>query len=305
MTDRRTFLKFMLAACGVAGLPAFDLAHGANQRLLKKIPKTGELLPVVGMGTWITFNVGADKELRDARTEVLRAFFKSGGGMIDSSPMYGSAEDVVGYCLGALSHPPSLFSATKVWTPFKKTGVEQIKTSMRLWGIEKFNLLQIHNLVEWEGHLETLQEMKANGLVKYIGITTSHGRRHSDLEAIMKSRDIDFVQLTYNIDDREPEKRLLPLAAERKLAVIANRPFQRGALIDRFERHPLPDWAGEIDASSWAQFLLKFIVSHPSITCAIPATSKVAHMQENMAVGSGAFVDAKTRQRMIAYCASL
>ena len=309
MLDRRLLLKSLLASYGLISLPfalPFSGAHAAPAgQIVKKIPKSLEVIPPVGMGTWMTFNVGADTELRSARIKVLQAFFDAGGGMIDSSPMYGSSEDVVGFCLDELEYPKSTFTATKVWTPFAKNGLDQMKHSMKLWRIKKFDLLQIHNLVAWEPHLETLQEMKRQGLVRYIGITTSHGRRHGDMEQIMISKDIDFVQLTYNVFDREVEQRLLPAAREHKLAVIANRPFQRGALFNRFEKHPLPEWAGEIGAKSWAQFLLKFILSHSDVTCAIPATSQVVHMRENMEAGTGLLPTPELRKRMISYCASL
>jgi len=176
---------------------------------------------------------------------------------------------------------------------------------MKLWGIKKFDLLQIHNLVDWKAHLATLKDMKAKRQVRYIGITTSHGRRHGELAQIMKTEPIDFVQFTYNIDDREAENQLLPIAQDKGLAVIINRPFQRGSLIDRFAAHPLPGWASEIGCKTWPQFLLKFIISHPAVTCAIPATSQVAHMKENMAAALGTLPDEKTRARMIAYCNAL
>ena len=221
MTTRRAVLGG-LAALPFAGSLVRPPAARANGIATRPIPATGEHLPVIGMGTWITFNVGADQGLRDARSEVLQAFFDAGGGMIDSSPMYGSAEAVIGHGLERTGQSPSLFSATKVWTWGQSDGVEQMAESRRLWGIERFDLLQIHNLLAWEDHLETLRAMKAEGRVRYIGITTSHGRRHGDFEAIMRAEDIDFVQLTYNVVDREAERRLLPLAAERGLAVIVN-----------------------------------------------------------------------------------
>jgi diketogulonate reductase-like aldo/keto reductase len=190
------------------------------------------------MGSWITFDVGRDAAKRDARVEVLRSFFEEGGGLVDSSPMYGSSEEVIGHGLARLGQTPGLFSATKVWTPGRRMGISQMKASENLWGVARFDLLQIHNLLDWEAHLETLLDWKAEGRVRYIGITTSHGRRHREFERVMAAQPLDFVQLTYNIQDRAAERRLLPLAAERGLAVIANRPFRRGALIDRFEGKP-------------------------------------------------------------------
>lgn len=296
--SRRAFLAALGAGAlsGVAGLRA---APGPVRT--QAIPGSSERIPVIGMGTWITFNVGDDPVARDQRTEVLRAFFELGGGVIDSSPMYGSAQDVVGHCLGRLGYPNGLFSADKVWTGDVGEGPAQIERSRRAWGVQRFDLLQVHNLVAWRGHLETLFAMKAAGELRYVGITTSHGRRHDELERVMRSEPIDFVQASYSLGNREAEDRLLPLAAERGIAFIANRPFQRAALIDWAKRHPLPPWAAEIDCANWAQFLLKFIVSHPAVTCAIPATSRVDHMRENMGAAHGALPDARMRARMAEY----
>ncbi len=302
---RRTFLGSM-AAAGAASL--FRPPPAAAERaavLTRSIPGTGEPLPVIGMGSWSTFNVGDDPVARDARAEVLRAFFAAGGGLIDSSPMYASSEAVIGHGLAALGMPAGLFSATKVWTSSGEDGPADIEKSRGLWGVERFDLLQVHNLLAWRAHLETLFAMKAAGRLRYVGVTTSHGRRHREFERVMASQPIDFVQFTYNIRDREAERRLLPLAAERGLAVIINRPFRRGALIDRLAARPLPAWADEIDCANWPQFLLKFIVSHPAVTCAIPATSRVDHMGENMGAATGRLPDRVLRQRMIAYVDAL
>ncbi len=295
--NRRGFLKLAASTAATIAGPQWAAAS-ERVPLTKPIPRTGERLPVIGMGTWITFNVGDDPAALAVRTEILRAFFAGGGGMIDSSPMYGSAEAVLGRVLPRIDDTQGLFSATKVWTRSGPAGPIEIAESGRLWGVERFDLLQIHNLLAWQAHLETLKQMKAEGRVRYIGITTSHGRRHRELEQIMRDEPIDFVQLTYNIIDREAEGRLLPLAQEREIAVIANRPFQGKALIHRAEEHPLPGWAAEIGCEHWAQALLKFIVAHPSITCAIPATSQVAHMQENMAAAAEPLPDDALRRRM-------
>jgi len=301
--SRRDFLLSSTAAGLTAALPAGPAR--AEQIRTKVIPATGEAIPAIGMGTWITFNVGDDIKARNQRTEVLRNFFAQGGGMIDSSPMYGSSEEVIGYGLDKLGQQPGLFSATKVWTPFGDTAREQVSTSERLWGVKPFDLMQIHNLVSWEAHMETLLEMKEHGRIRYIGVTTSHGRRLDELARIMETQPIDFVQLTYNVVDRWAEDRLLPLARERGLAVIANRPFRRGALFDRYQDKPLPDWISEFDATNWAQFFLKFIISHPALTCAIPATTRVDHMLENMGALHGRLPDPEMRQRMTAYVESL
>jgi diketogulonate reductase-like aldo/keto reductase len=218
--------------------------------------------------------------------------------MIDSSPMYGAAEEVVGRCLELLDETPGLFSATKVWTPGRAFGEDQMRDSLTLWGLPRLDLLQVHNLLDWETHLETLRAWKLEQRVRYVGVTTSHGRRHDELSRIMADEPLDFVQFTYNIDDREAERRLLPLAAERGIAVIANRPFQGGNLFRRVAGRPLPGWAAEIACDNWAQVFLKFIISHPAVTCAIPATSQVAHMIENMGALRGPLPDQALRERM-------
>lgn len=301
--NRREVLGSLAGASAAALLPELALAQAAP--LTKLIPSSGEAIPVVGLGSWITFNVGDDPVARDDRTEVMRAFFDAGGRLIDSSPMYGSAQPVIGYGLEKLGHPKSLFSADKVWTSAGDEGPEQIEASRNLWGIDRFDLLQVHNLVSWEKHLDTLFAMKEAGKLRYVGITTSHGRRHDEFEKIMTAHDLDFVQLTYNIADRDAEDRLLPLATEKGIAVIANRPFRGKELIYRFEGEKLPPWADEIGAKSWAQFLLKFVVSHPAITCAIPATTRVDHVRENLSVARAPLPDAELRRRMVAYIKSV
>ena len=303
MITRRTLLG-SLASLGLTAAGRGARA-AAGPALTRPIPASGERLPVIGMGSWITFDVGDDPTRRAARAEVLRTFLDAGGTVIDSSPMYGSSEAVIGWCLRRLGGERAPFSATKVWTHGGWMGREQMRHSGDLWGVRRFDLMQIHNLVDWRTHMKTLREMKEAGDLRYIGVTTSHGRRHGEIARIMAEQPIDFVQFTCNIPDREAEKRLLPLAAERGLAVIINRPFRRGALFDLFERHRLPDWAAEFDAANWAQFFLKFIVSHPAVTCAIPATSRVDHMQENMGALTGRLPDAKMRARMARYVAEL
>jgi len=286
-----------LAATGAAML-APATAPG-QQVLTKPIPSTGEAIPLVGLGSWITFNVGNDPVARNSCAEVMRAFFAAGGRLIDSSPMYGSSQKVIGYGLARLN-AQSLFSADKVWISSGASGPAQIEVSRQAWGVPRFDLLQVHNLLSWEQHLRTLLAMKAGGEVRYVGITTSEGRRHGEFERIMRTQPLDFIQATYNIVDREVEGRILPLARERGMAVIINRPFREGELIKKLQRHPLPGWATEIDCTSWAQVLLKFIVSHPAVTCAIPATTRVDHVQENMGAAAGRVPDAAFRARMAA-----
>lgn len=290
-----------LGALGIASIGRRPALAASDPVHAKPIPATGERLPVIGMGSWITFDVGDDAAARAQRVEVLRAFFDAGGALIDSSPMYLSSQEVIGHCLEHLPGKALLFAATKVWTMTRPLGIAQMEASQQLWGVDRFDLMQVHNLLDWETHLETLIEWKAQGRVRYIGVTTSHGRRDDELEKVMTGQPIDFVQFTYNILDREAEDRLLTLAAERGLAVIVNRPFRRGALFDILGRQPLPEWAGEIGCANWAQLFLKFIVSHPAVTCAIPATSRVDHMRENMGALSGPLPDAAMRARMIRY----
>ena len=303
--NRRAFLASLGAAGVAAQLGPGSALADAGAILKKPIPKSGEPLPVIGMGSWITFNVGDDTELRSARCKVLQTFFDRGGAVVDSSPMYGSSEEVIGHCLERIGNTQALFAATKVWTPFQALGVRQMKASEKLWGVARFDLMQIHNLLDWEAHLETLIEWKAKGRVRYIGITTSHGSRHGDMAAIMAKQPIDFVQFTYNVLDREAESRLLPLAAERRLGVLINRPFRRGDLFDQFASKPLPEWVREFDCANWAQFFLKFIVSHPAVTCAIPATTRVDHMLENMGAGYGRLPDPEMRRRMVQFVEAL
>ena len=302
--NRRQILSLLGATGASLTLPQ-SLSAAPSPLLTKPIPSSGERLPVVGMGTWITFNVGNDVALRNQRVKVLRAFFKNGGAMIDSSPMYGSSEEVVGYCLSKLRDREQLFSATKVWTYLQSLGISQMKRSEKLWKESQFDLLQIHNLMDWKKHMETLKSWKSQGRVRYIGITTSHGRRHRLFEKVMKTEPIDFVQFSYNIRDRAVEERLLPIARERGLAVIINRPFKRGALFSATNRRPLPAWAAEFDCENWAQFYLKFIVSHPAVNCAIPATSRVDHMNENMGALRGRLPDPDMRKKMVRYFENL
>jgi diketogulonate reductase-like aldo/keto reductase len=306
-TTRRTVLS-RLAAVGSAALwpgiaPAQPTAAAAL--LTRPIPSTGEALPVVGLGTWITFNVGDDRVARDACAEVMRAFFAAGGRMIDSSPMYGSSQAVVGHGLTRIGGAGRVFAADKVWISSGARGPAQIETSRGLWNVPRFDLLQVHNLLAWPEHLATLLAMKAAGRLRYVGITTSEGRRHREIEQIMASQPIDFVQLSYNLLDRDVEQRILPLAQERRIAVIANRPFRQGDLLQELQRHRLPSWATEIDCDSWAQVALKFIVSHPAVTCAIPATTSVAHVRQNLGAARGRMPDAAMRQRMAAHVGSL
>ncbi len=301
---RRTVLTGGAALALSAVASASPLRAQTAQVATRRIPSSGEAIPAVGLGTWITFNVGEDAVLRDECAAVMAAFFEAGGSLIDSSPMYGSSQPVIGYGLAKLGSP-GVFSADKVWTSSGSDGPEQIEQSRRYWRIPRFDLLQVHNLLAWEEHLKTLYEMKEAGQVRYVGITTSEGRRHDLFEEIMRKEKLDFVQLTYNVVDRDVEERLLPLARDRGMAVIVNRPFQQGALTRQLEGEPLPDWASEIGAKSWAQFILKFILSHPAVTVAIPATSRIDHVRENVAAAAGPMPDQSMRRRMAEYVEQL
>jgi diketogulonate reductase-like aldo/keto reductase len=302
--DRRALLASAAAAGAAAILPRRVIAQRASI-LTRQIPSSGEAVPLIGLGTWITFNVGNDPVAHDACAVVMRAFFAAGGRMIDSSPMYGSSQAVIGYGLKKLDRGDDVFSVDKVWTSSGARGPAQIENSRQRWGVSKFDLLQVHNLLAWEPHLRTLFAMKQAQQLRYVGITTSEGRRHREFEEIMRNHPLDFIQVTYNVLDREVERRILPLARDRGMAVIINRPFRQGDLIDAVKRHPLPSWAKEIDCSSWAQVLLKFIVSHPAVTCAIPATTRVDHVRENMDASYGRLPDAAMRARIIAHVEKL
>ena len=303
--DRRGLIRGALAASAAGLMLPTSAATAAPRPITRAIPSTGESMPIVGLGSWITFNVGNDPKLLDECADVIKAFIDGGGRMIDSSPMYGSAQSTIGYGLKKLGHPGTTFSADKVWISDPAAGPQQMTTSRNNWGVERLDLMQVHNLLSWEAHLETLRQMKSDGQVRYIGITTSHGRRHRDLVRIIEREDIDFVQVTYNIADRDVEARILPLAKERGVGVIVNRPYRRGGLIQQFRNKALPSWADETGAKSWAQFLLRFVISHPAVTCAIPATTKVAHLRENLAAASGPLPDARLRERMAAYVRDL
>jgi diketogulonate reductase-like aldo/keto reductase len=293
--NRREVLRLLAAGAALAPL------HAAAQSVLtRKIPSSGEALPLVGLGSWITFNVGNDPPARASCAEVMRAFFAAGGRMIDSSPMYGSSQGVIGDGLKKLG-ATNVFSADKVWISPGARGPAQIEASRKFWGVQKFDLLQVHNLLSWEEHLRTLFAMKAAGQLRYVGITTSEGRRHADVERIMRAHPLDFVQVSYNVLDREVENRILPLAQERGIAVIINRPFREGDLVKTIMRKPLPPFAAEIGAHSWAQLILKFIISHRAVTCVIPATTRVDHVQENVGAARDPLPDNALRARIAAH----
>jgi aryl-alcohol dehydrogenase-like predicted oxidoreductase len=294
--SRREFVKRAGAAGALALTGGFAMAQTVAR---KPIPKTGELLPVIGLGTWQTFDVGAPRPAREPLKTVLQEFVRAGGSVIDSSPMYGKSESVVGDLTVELGIHKQLFLATKVWTSGREAGVRQMEESFKRLRTRRMDLMQVHNLVDYRTHLDTLRSWKADGKVRYIGVTHYTASAHDELARIMTSEeDLDFVQLNYSLAEREAEKRLLPLAAEKRLAVLVNRPFAEARLFHRVRGKALPPWAKEIGCASWAQFFLKFIVSHPAVTCAIPATSKVEHLTDNMRAAFEPLPDAKIRQRM-------
>ena len=283
--------------------PRMEARAESSAMLTRSIPSSGEKLPVIGLGTWSVFDVDLTPANRTQLGEVLSLLVKHGGRVVDSSPMYGRAEGVVGE-LAAQSHLlDSLFIATKVWTKGKEAGLAMMQRSMVR--MRKVDLMQVHNLSDVETQMSSLREWKTDGRIRYTGITHSQARGHYDVERTMRREKPDFVQINYSLMEPQADQRILPLAQELRMAVIINRPFGAGALFGRVAAKPLPPWAAEIDCRSWAQFFLKWIVAHPAVTCVIPATSKPQHMEDNMAGGIGRLPDAKMRQRMIAFVSSL
>ncbi len=256
-------------------------------------------LPVIGLGTWLAFDVD-DYETMLRRREVLRRFLASGGGMVDSSPMYGRAEWLLGQLLPGLAHADRLFSATKIWTPFDDAGPRQLDASLKLWGLPRLDTVLVHNLLNWRPHLNMLRQARDRGTVRHLGISTSHGRRHDEVARLLKREPLDVLQITYNLVDESAEALMLE-AADRGMAVVINRPFDGGNLFHRVGRRPLPPWAADIDCTNWAQFFLKWVISHPAVTCAIPGTGNPDHLDENMGAGHGCLPDAALRRRMKAY----
>lgn len=271
--------------------------------LTRRIPSSGESLPVIGLGTWQAFDVDLSEPERAPLRDVLRAFVDLGGKLIDTSPMYGAAEEVVGDLSAALGLRSRLFIATKVWTSGREKGIAQMEESIRKLRADPagpIDLMQVHNLVDVKTHLETLRQWKRDGRVRYVGVTHYTASGHDAVARIMTSQPIDFIQINYSAGEREAERRLLPAAQERGVAVIANRPFATGDLLRRLRGRPLPGWAAEIGCESWGQIILKFVISHPAITCAIPATSREAHLRENMKAGEAPLPDEALRARIAA-----
>src|SRR4029077_6232961 len=271
----------------------------SSAMLTRSIPSSGEKLPVIGLGTWQAFDVDLSSDNRRQLRDVLSLFIKLGGGVIDTSPMYCRAEEVIGELTAALGIRAKVFLATKVWTRGKENGIKSMERSMTLLRAKKIDLLQVHNLVDVQTQLATLREWKSQGRIRYFGITHYEAGAFADVEKIMRSEKLDFVQINYSIMERDAEGRLFPLAQKRRISVIVNRPFGGGDLFSRTRSKPLPDWAAEFDCRSWAQFFLKWIVTNSAVTCAIPATNKPRHLEDNMMAGIGQLPDGKMRQRMV------
>lgn len=294
-----------LAAVSVSAMSARSNAEAAPAMLKRPIPSSGEALPVVGLGTYQSFDVGGNDSERRPLKEVLRLFVEQGGKLVDSSPMYGPSESVVGDLATELNITPQLFIATKVWTSGRDAGIRQMEESFRRMKVERMDLMQIHNLLDWKTHLATLKQWKAAGRVRYVGITHYHSGAYAELERLIKTRDFEFVQFNYSIAEREAEERLLPLAQEAGIAVIVNRPFAQASLFSRVRGKEVPAWAAEFDCKSWGQFFLKYMISHPAVTCVIPATAKPQHLLDNMMAGVGRLPDEVTRRKMAAFMDSL
>src|SRR6266571_1709264 len=294
MDSRRRALLIAMAAG-----PVF----AEEKRLISKpIPSSGEQLPAIGVGTWQTFDVGGDAAARSPLREVLKLL---NGNVVDSSPMYGSSESVAGDLIAELGVRDKLFIATKVYTSGRDAGIRQMEDSFKRLQVERMDLMQVHNLLDVAAHVSALKEWKQKGRIRYIGITHYTASAYGEVERSLKSGPWDFLQINYSLGEREAEKKLLPLAKEKNIAVIINRPFAEGNLFRRTKGKSLPPWAGELGISSWAQYFLKWIVSHPAVTCAIPGTGKPQHMRDNLAAGSGTLPNDGERRRMASYFDSL
>lgn len=297
LTRRAVLGLLMAAAAGPSGA-------GASSILERPIPSSGEKLPAVGLGTWRTFDVGTSAAEREPLKEVLGRLVALGGRVVDSSPMYGTAESVVGDLAGELGLTDKLFLATKVWTSGREAGIAQMEQSLRRLRAGRLDLMQIHNLLDWRTHLRTLRTWKETGRIRYLGVTHYTSSAYDELERVLRSEPLDFVQVNYSLGEREAERRILPLAHDRGIAVLVNRPFSEGSLFQRIRGRALPPWAAEIDCESWAQFFLKWILAHSAVTCAIPGTSRPQHVIDNMTAGTGRLPDAATRERMASLVAS-
>lgn len=302
---RRRVLKLIGGAAALSAMPELSPAAAPTKILQRSIPRSGELLPAVGLGTWQTFDVGPKDPARTELGEVLRLLPELGGSVVDSSPMYGESERVVGDLSAGLGIRERLFLATKVWTSGRDAGIRQMETSFRLMRASRIDLMQVHNLLDLGTHLKTLRDWKAAGKIRYLGITHYHSGAYAELERLVKTKEYDFVQFNYSMDEREAEARLLPLCADSGTAVLVNRPFSQAGLFGKVRGKPLPPWTKEFDCASWAQFFLKYILSHPAVTCVIPGTRRAAHLRDNLQAGAGRLPDPALRRRMVEYLAGL
>lgn len=284
------------AAMAIKNMPAYP---ATTPMIRRAIPRSGEQLPVIGLGTYIVFDVAPDTPEIAALKEVLKIFVAGGGSLVDSSPMYGRAEATVGTLAADLKLHPSLFLATKVWTSGRQAGIRQMQDSLRRMRTQRLDLMQVHNLLDLATHVQTLREWKQAGTIRYLGITHYHSGAYRDLERLLQTRDYDFVQFNYSLAERDAEARLLAVAADTGTAVIVNRPFAQGELFSKIKGRELPPWAAEFDCASWAQFFLKYILAQPAVTCVIPGTGQSRHMLDNLKAGSGRLPDAVQRKRMV------
>ena len=295
MTRRRAMA---LMAAAVATRPAH--AQADARMIERRIPASGEMVTAVGLGTWRTFDVGSAASDRAPLRTVLERFVALGGRVIDSSPMYGAAESVVGDLATEIGVGDRLFVATKVWTTGRRQGIAQMEQSLRELRRRRVDLMQVHNLVDWRTQLGTLREWKAAGRIRYVGVTHYTASAYDELERVLRSETLDFVQVNYSIGERDAERRILPVARDRGVAVLVNRPFSEGGLFQRVRGQPLLPLAADIDCDSWAQLFLKWILAHPTVTCVIPATSRPDHLEDNMKAATGRLPDPAMRDRIAA-----
>jgi len=301
---RRNLLK-LAAGCAALTVMSNPASAQSSAILKRPIPRSGETLPIVGVGTWQTFDVGPKAPERSELKDVLRMLADAGGSVVDSSPMYGKSEGVAGDLVAELGLRDKLFFATKVWTSGRDAGIRQMEDSFRLMRTQRMDLMQVHNLLDLQVHAKTLRDWKAAGRIRYVGITHYHDGAHAELEKIVKTREWDFVQFNYSMEEREAEARLLPACADSGTAVLVNRPFSQGGLFPRVKGKPLPAWAADFDCASWGQFFLKYLLGNPAVTCVIPGTRRADHMKDNAQAGMGRLPDATTRQRMKEFLGSL
>ena len=303
---RREAAKLIGGTAAAVVLPiTTQAATESSTMLTRTIPSSGEKLPVIGLGTWRAFDVDLTSDIRRQLEEVLSLFVKLGERGVDSSPMYGRAEEVIGELTAALGIREKLFLATKVWTRGKENGIKSIERSMALLRTNRIDLMQVHNLLDVHTHLATLRQWKEQGRIRYIGVTHYNSSAFPEIEKILRTEKLDFLQINYSLMEPEAEQRVLPVTQERRIAVLVNRPFGGGDIFERVRSKPLPDWAAEFDCRSWAQFFLKWIIAHPAVTCVIPATDKPRHLEDNMLAGIGPLPDAKMRRRMVELLSSL